>query len=717
MKRKIAVIGGGMSGLAAAYELTRTPELRDRHEVTLFQLGWRLGGKCASGRDERGRIYEHGLHLWFGCYDNAFAMLKEVYDRWQRKPENPLKSWRTGFERVDFTPIGETVDGRQTFWPLTWPTNPAEPGTGQVELDLHDLVAQFINFLKLVLDRVGQGGELANAVRLDDGIRQRLAAALDIAATAGEIRRKLARGGDAEIHDVLEAARLATTALIGQPQHAIAANFPGIAGALARLREAVHGELAGHLAEHPGGTIVRDALDIGGAVVVGAFTDLIIPQADLDTLANTEFRAWLKAHGASVGVVDGSTVVRSIYDTCFWYDEGDPARPSVDAATALRIMLRITCTYKGSVAYKTRAGMGEVVVVPLYQVLQQQGVKFAFFHKLQRVDLGDDKKIAALHFAQQAALKIPEYDPLIEINNLLCWPAEPRWQQIENGEELRARHVDFESHWCNEAAAGSKTLKLGEDFDDVVLATSLGAYKKLNDDPGPCDALLAADPRLRAMSEAIVLVPTQGVQLWNVRSTAALGWTGSAPATVAGAKMLDVWADMSQTLLFENWANQPAAPQSVHYQCGTYNTQLYRAPAAQADVPNRARDEMEASVAEWLHRFGPAIWPTAIGAEGFDWGVLWDPQDGARQLRLAAQYLRANVTPTECCPGSSVGTLLQRMHSNETAFPNLFLAGCYLRTGLDSTCVEGAVMSGMQASRALCGEPAIILAERFLSGR
>src|SRR5262249_23381902 len=163
--------------------------------------------------------------------------------------------------------------------------------------------------------------------------------------------------------------------------------------------------------------------------------------------------------------------------------DGDPDRPSVDAATALRVILRITCTYKGAVAYKTRAGMGEVVVAPLYQVLQQQGVKFVFFHKLQQIDLDRENKIAALHLTQQVALRAPEYDPLIEINGLLCWPAEPRWEQIEVGPALRERQVDFESHWCQEPPAGHSVLKLGEDFDDVVLAISLGAYKKLNDDP------------------------------------------------------------------------------------------------------------------------------------------------------------------------------------------------------------------------------------------
>ena len=73
-RTKVAVLGGGVGGMTAAFELTATPELRERFEVTVYQLGWRSGGKGASGRNAAiaDRIEEHGLHVWFGFYDNAF---------------------------------------------------------------------------------------------------------------------------------------------------------------------------------------------------------------------------------------------------------------------------------------------------------------------------------------------------------------------------------------------------------------------------------------------------------------------------------------------------------------------------------------------------------------------------------------------------------------------------------------------------------------------
>src|SRR5947208_16868409 len=83
--------------MAAAFELTR-PEQGGRYQVTVYQLGWRLGGKGASGRGPAGRIEEHGLHLWMGFYENAFRLVRECYAELGRDPRScPLADWRDAF--------------------------------------------------------------------------------------------------------------------------------------------------------------------------------------------------------------------------------------------------------------------------------------------------------------------------------------------------------------------------------------------------------------------------------------------------------------------------------------------------------------------------------------------------------------------------------------------------------------------------------------------
>ena len=51
---------------------------RDRYDVTVYQPGWRLGGKGASGRGPADRVEEHGLHVWMGFYENAFALMRRA---------------------------------------------------------------------------------------------------------------------------------------------------------------------------------------------------------------------------------------------------------------------------------------------------------------------------------------------------------------------------------------------------------------------------------------------------------------------------------------------------------------------------------------------------------------------------------------------------------------------------------------------------------------
>src|SRR5262245_42761826 len=118
---RVGIVGGGCAALATALELTR-PEQEGRYEVTVYQLGWRLGGKGASGRGVSGRIEEHGLHVWMGWYENAFRLLRECYDELGR-------DWRSAFEPASVIAITDrTSDGRWVPWSRLFPPTSGLPG-------------------------------------------------------------------------------------------------------------------------------------------------------------------------------------------------------------------------------------------------------------------------------------------------------------------------------------------------------------------------------------------------------------------------------------------------------------------------------------------------------------------------------------------------------------------------------------------------------------
>jgi uncharacterized protein with NAD-binding domain and iron-sulfur cluster len=691
--RKIAILGGGMAGLSAAYQLTKTPELRKFNDVTVYQLGWRLGGKAASGRDAQGRNLEHGLHVWFGCYENTFKLLQELY-RAGRPPESPLKTWRDAVKPQDFTPIGVLRDdGTWGYYPLTWPTNDGTPGDGGLLPTRGEILETILGWLAEFLSHAGEA-PLAETLRAagspppSAGQPKTIAA---LKAARDHIRRHGSR-----LHNQSEDQLGHLLRLIGWASEAHANTRAATAAAGSQ--------------DH----IVREVLVILRAAVQGIIFDLILKNQPFEALDGEDFRAWLIRHGADETTVNSSSVVRVVYDTLFQYIDGDVKRPSYAAGTALGVIARLVGTYKGSMMWDIQAGMGEVLVAPLYEHLVQAGVKFKFFRKVTSIEpAASGPLVETVRLDRQADIVSGEYKPTITVDGMTCWPSEPLWSQLKDGAALKQAGVDFESYWSNPAPAGHEILKRGLDFDAVVLAISLGAYKELNETDGSiCAGLMARSARFRDFVTHVGIVPTQSVQLWCGKSTHDMGWQRGKAATVSGPEYLNIWADMTPVIAFEPW--QAPAPRSLHYLTGTYKTTLFKEPSSKAAVRQTARDEIRTQAIEWLNTLSYPLWPQASNEGSFDWEVLRAPGAAKCEARFDAQFWRANIDPTECCTLSAAGTTKYRLHPHESGFDNLYLAGEGTRHGFNTTAIEGAVMSGAAASRAICGEPATIPGYDFL---
>ena len=163
MKKKIAIFGAGMSGLAAAHTLTNDPAWSDAYDVTVYQLGWRVGGKTTTGRGKFGRIEEHGIHILQGWYENTFALIQDVYAERARRnldPDSPFQAWRDGFVNDSATLLTEWIPGRGWVnWPMIFPTNDAVPGDG-VPLSLMEIVKKGLAvFLETLLGSPYQTGQ------------------------------------------------------------------------------------------------------------------------------------------------------------------------------------------------------------------------------------------------------------------------------------------------------------------------------------------------------------------------------------------------------------------------------------------------------------------------------------------------------------------------------------------------------------------------------
>ncbi len=128
-KRRIAILGGGVGALSAAFALSELDPAGQRYEITLYQLGWRLGGKTANGRNAAHgqRIEEHGLHVWSGFYENAFTILRAALKALDRSAGSPQATIDQTFKWQSQVLMTERHEDSWLPWPV-WFEPDADPG-------------------------------------------------------------------------------------------------------------------------------------------------------------------------------------------------------------------------------------------------------------------------------------------------------------------------------------------------------------------------------------------------------------------------------------------------------------------------------------------------------------------------------------------------------------------------------------------------------------
>lgn len=638
--------------MAAALELTSEPDWQSRYDITVYQMGWRLGGKGASGRGENCRIEEHGLHIWMGFYENAFRLIREVYEenKVNRPKEAPLQEWSDAFKPHNFIALTDrnpnTPEAAWQIWPFHFPKLWGTPGDG-VPQTIWDIFLRFIDGLdKARADRVPQ-----SLAQTSQSFHQ-----------ANIFAQSLAK--DPRQHTAAQRAQLVQYlhAMRNETRQASPAGVTAVSWS--------------QLAE---------IINIGATVMIGMIEDgYLTNPAGLDQLED-ELQDWLKKHGATQSAYDvnQSTLLRALYDLVFAYVNGDVNRPSFEAGVGLRCILLIVAAYKGAIFWKMQAGMGDVVFGPIYEVLKRRGVKFEFFHRVTELKLNPQgSAVSEILVDVQATLVKPqtEYLPLISCQGLTCcWPANPLYNQLEQGNELRAGCYNLESFWTTWQSPEHKVLESGKDFDQIVLGISVAGLPYLFREPEKLST------PFQKMMQNVQTVATQAAQFWVNCSLDDLGWTQGSVVLDAFQNPLNTWAVMDQLLPRENWP--PGEVAGIHYFCGPMAGGI--AKRSDKNEPARALKLVSAAAEDLTQKYLPALWPKM----------------NDNKVKMVAKFVRANIDPTERYVLSIPCSTKFRLKANESGLSNVILAGDWTKNGFNAGCVEAAVMSGMQAANAIKGRP------------
>lgn len=702
-RAKVAIVGGGCAGITAAFELSH-PKHEGRYEVTVYQLGWRLGGKGASGRGPANRVEEHGLHLWMGFYENAFRLIRDCYKELAREPAQcRIVDWTDAFHPDPFCGVMDRApDGRWLPWTVTFPATPGNPGDpdGIPRWSVLDYLKRTVSLVRTLFETIQASAQSASGASP--------ASAGSVGASPAELLRVMTRlvtyGGLAGLSGLIQGLSVLdeiVRLLPMLPTEAIL-TFHGAITASARAQVASMTERDDSLRR------LWEVVELVLATTRGIIAfRLVTDPRGFDAIDDYDCREWLRMNGASERAVD-SAFIRALYDLAFAYENGDIHRPRIAAGQALRGAVRAFFTYRGAFFWKMQAGMGDVVFAPFYEVLVRRGVRFEFFHRLEnvglaRVDEGSEERahVDTLEFAVQAKIRGGKaYQPLVDIDGLPCWPSDPDFSQLKAGDQLKREGRQFESYW-DRRFAETKTLRVGDDFDFVVLAVGVGAL------PHVCREILTHDPRWQKMVERVQSVSTQALQLWLSEDVATLGWRSPSVNLSGYVEPFDTWADMPQLIKEESFGGRAKA---VAYFCSVLPD-----PDASVDIqddgyPEKRRAEVRGNSIRFLERDLTVLWPHAAReGGGFRWDLLVGPKPSRRretdQGAIDSQYYRANIDPTDRYSLSLPGTLKLRISPLDATYDNLTVAGDWTACGFMEGCVEAAVMSGRLAAHAISQLP------------
>ena len=701
-RQKIAVIGGGMSALSTIYNITQRENRRDKYDITIYQMGWRIGGKGASGRNMEvgARIEEHGLHIWFGFYNNAFNLIKKVYREYTATGDNhsPFKSWHEAFKPQSYIPLFEHYNKEWTHWGLDFPTNNAEPGGMEELLPFHEYIQEALKWIWKALE--GSDFSKTTSSQEKPGC---LGAILGLAAKETEkVAEHFLASHGIQILEEAMAIIEKHEHKIGDSKHPAHTELKGVLDRFSHWQKKI---VAHYLFTHdPTLRHLFIVIDLTITSIRGILADHIFENG-LDSINNIEYMDWLRSHGAAEATIN-STLITALYDVGFAYINGDLSQRSYEAGSALRIIFRLGLTYHGAFMWKMQAGMGDTIFTPIYKVFSQYepteelgGITFKFFHKMTNLELSADKtSIAKIHFDVQAAVKDGQpYDPLVIVNDIPCWPNQPLYEQLVDGEALRP--YNLESHWTAWTGV-PMTLEAGRDYDLVLLGTPIATLPYL------CSELIAAAPSWQTMLEKVQTTQTQAYQLWLTPTLAQMGWTEPSPISTSYVEPVDTWADMAQLIIREDWPEGTTVG-DIAYFCGVLQDAKEIPPPSVHSFPATQKLRVFDSLKNYTDNNIAPLWPDATdptNPNGLNYDLLVDQNNGIGEQRLNTQFWRANIDPSERYTLTNVGSSAYRLDTDQTdTFTNLYIVGDWIQNNFNYGCIECCAMSGILAARAITG--------------
>ncbi len=764
-RQRVLVLGGGPAACAAAYWLARQ---HDRYEVHMYTQGFRLGGKCAAGRNRHAdmRIEEHGLHAFLGFYENAFRTVSSVYQTAGLRLDDGGGPLSGAFIGSNQNGLMIDLDGRWKYFRTPLGLNDRVPGrvpeaaSGDDDQDLSLAARGTLSGMgELMVEAFRHAARQTKVMQRRNAAASRhLAKAVHAPEHQGLLGGLVDRVRDRvqELReDVSEALRwdppelvqLAVRYLEDRAELEIARWLSqGTEGPLepvykfCRLVIRILDEYVEHRGDDDEVWYRWMTLSTTLTAIAGLIEDRVTNLAQLD---GEDMWAWFQRHRLDPRLIpedlrerpveggqkEGSPVIAGVYETLFAH--GKEAEPrELAAGVGLRWMFLTAFGYAGYPAYEFKFSAPQTMLMPYHDALTKAlGAEIHYFHRVTELVVegaGDERRLVAVKLQRQATVKqgSANYDPGMRDappsnpKNQPPWPNEPNYEQLVEGERLRSERVNLESPYSPWPGVGEVELRVGRDFDLCVLGIPLGALPPLT------RALWSStspshDPRWTTMLEDIAITETLSFQLWFDKPESELYAVGDDVDgnTGEGRGLLTNYVnpepsmgDMTHLIKWEGW--KPGnVPKFLAYHTGSLTAQsVFSLPSFDDhEYPGRREAWWRAEARAWLKKHHAAFYDRAPRTwEGFLEGLTRPSGASPNADRLDVQFFNAGSLPSDMYVLSQPKGMPARMGQMESGVYGLYLCGDWTRTDMNCGCVEAATQAGMLCARGISGHPVYV---------
>lgn len=666
---RLVILGGGIAALTTAFYASELGHERVfPGGIHVYEMTDALGGKGASRRTTtkniEHRIEEHGLHVWFGFYDNAFWLLRRCHEYLENEATaHGYERWGSALRDIDqgFRPCSRiaAVDFDGASWvpwvadfpedstERPWHVRSDDPGFAKPTALAARALRLAETFLYSVLGRPSATDPPFETI-------------LDPSLVPLPFHLPKTTGLWSAVDQLLSQSVTSAASL-----EILSTGLRVLAAAATEVRN----RLDEPVRRHPALRRTWYLVDLLLAAVRGLIDDGVLSTGRFELIDGIDLRGWLALHGASEESVSCGLLKALVYDVAFAYEDGNPARPSCSAATGVEGLLRVLLTYRGALMWKMNAGMGEIVFAPIYEALLRRGVEFHFGHRVESVVLsgrGERRRATRITFREGSGTRQPGRLQTLVVDDGKLAGTLPHWGPPPAVDpDARSRRLP--------------ALALGR-HDMVVYGLPVGTISGVVRNPPEAWATCAREVRT---------VATAALQVWlDVPVTRYAPWA-TPDVTLGGyTEPFDTWADMKVLS-----GERSADPERHNPRSVAYFTNV--APGAQGD-PTPSQHERDRWIDDFLDHGLTGLWPE------FD-----------RNSMVIEHYPRFNYDPSSRYTLSLPGSLSARLSPSNDQIVNLRAVGDWTRNGINGGCIEAAVISGMIAARDLRPDRSITIVGQY----